>query len=199
MPSTINAVLIVVVFVIPGFIASRILSAVHLRATSSDTTTVLEAIALSSLNYGLLSWLLAIAWFHQWYQRLVPLMALAFCTLVAAPAAIGLCLAKLIDTSWGTKFRLAFGMAHPVLKARDSFFRTGKTCWVVATLKGGRVIAGYFAPNSFASSFPSEEDLYLEKICKLSADGKIESVARYTAGGRIQMKNVETLELFESL
>jgi hypothetical protein len=199
MPNTFSAVLVIVVFVIPGFIANRILSAAHSRSASSDGNTVLEAIALSSLNYAFLSWLLALAWIHHWYENPFLLVAIAFCTLFVCPVVIALVFARFVDARWGAKFRLAFGMAHPVLKAWDTFFRTGKRCWVVATLKGGRVIAGYFGPNSYASSFPAEEDLYLEKLCKLSATGAIEGLAEFSAGGIIQMKNVETLELFEEL
>jgi len=199
MPNTFSAVLVIVVFVIPGFIANRILSAAHSRSASSDGHTVLEAIALSSLNYAFLSWLLALAWLNHWYENPFLLVTIASCTLFVSPVVIALVFARLVDTKWGANFRLAFGMAHPVLKAWDSFFRTGKICWVVATLKGGRVIAGYYGPNSYASSFPAEEDLYLEKLCKLSASGAIEGVAEFSIGGIIQMKDVETLELFEAV
>ncbi len=59
------------------------------------------------------------------------------------------------------------------------------------------MIAGLYAGNSFASSFPAAEDLYLEKICRLSAQGEIEGIADFSRGGIIKMENVETLELFD--
>jgi hypothetical protein len=64
-------------------------------------------------------------------------------------------------------------------------------------MKDGRVIAGLYGPNSFASSFPAPEDLYLEKMCKLSPQGKIEGIAEFSNGCIIQMDNIELLELVE--
>ncbi len=47
------------------------------------------------------------------------------------------------------------------------------------------------------TSFPAPEDLYLEKLCKLSPAGKIEGIAAFSAGGILRMENIETLEMFE--
>jgi hypothetical protein len=157
MPTTIGAVLVIVAFVIPGFIASRVLSSAYPRSEPAE-------------------------------GRLV---------LLLTPVVIGLVLVKAIDTNWGRRFRHAFGIVHPVPKAWDYFFRQGTPCWIVATLKDGRIVAGLYGPNSFASSFPSEEDLYLEKLCKLSPQGKIEGVADFSIGGIIRMENVQLLELFD--
>ena len=199
MPTTFSAVLVIVAFVIPGFIASRILSFAYSRSAIAEGQAILEAITLSCLNYALLSWLLAWAWIQHWYQQPLLLATVVFCILFVTPVVIALILVKIFDTDWGLRLRLSYGVAHPVLKAWDSFFRRGRLCWVVATMKGGRIFAGYYGPNSYASSFPADEDVYLEKLCKLSPKGKIEGVAEFTAGGIIQMKNVETLEFFESL
>lgn len=197
MPTTFSAVLVIVAFVIPGFVASRIVSLAYSRSGISEGQTVLEAITLSCLNYAMLSWLLALAWIRHWYQNPAVLAAIIFGTLFVVPVVVALIFLRVSDSDWGLRVRLAFGMAHPVLKAWDTFFRRGQNCWVVATMKGGRVFAGYFGPNSYASSFPAEEDIYLEKLCK-TFDGKIVEVAEFTAGGIIQMKDVETLEFFES-
>ncbi len=197
MPTTFSAVLVIVAFLIPGFVASKILSMAYSRSAISEGQTILEAITLSCLNYALVSWLLAWAWIQHWYEQPLLLVAVVFCVLFVTPVAIALILLKLFDTDWGLRLRLAFGMAHPVLKAWDRFFRKGQNCWVIATLKGGRVFAGYFGENSYASSFPADEDIYLEKLCQTS-NGKIVEVAKLSTGGIIQMKNVETLEFFKS-
>jgi len=197
MPTSVGAILVVIAFIMPGFIAGRVLSSAHPSSEASEGRLVLGAITLSCLNYAVLSWLLVLTWSQQWYENPLSLALLAFFILFVAPVLIALTLVKVIDTEWGKKVRVAFGIAHPVSKAWDSFFRRGIPCWVVATLKGGRVIAGLYGGNSFASSFPAEEDLYLEKICRLSAQGEIEGIAEFSRGGIISMENVETLELFD--
>lgn len=197
MPASVGAILVIVAFIMPGFIAGRILSSAHSTSETTEGHLILGAITLSCLNYAALSWLLVTAWIEKWYERPAILALLSLFTLFVAPVCIALVLIKAIDTEWGRQVRIAFGLAHPIPKAWDSFFRRGIPCWVMATLKGGRVIAGLYGSNSFASSCPAEEDLYLEKICKLSAQGEIEGVAESSCGGIIQMENVETLEFFE--
>lgn len=197
MPGSVSAILVIVAFIMPGFIAGRILSSAHSTSETSEGHLVLSAITLSCLNYAALSWLLVTAWTQKWYENPLILALLSLFTLFVGPVLIALVLVKIIDTEWGRQLRIAFGLAHPVPKAWDSFFRRGIPCWVVATLKGGRVLAGLYGGNSFASSCPAEEDLYLEKICRLSPQGEIEGVAEFSRGGIIQMKNVETLEFFD--
>ncbi len=197
MPTSLGAILILIAFIMPGFIAGRVLSSAHGTSEAGEGRLVLGAITLSCLNYAVLSWLLVLAWTRKWYEDPLTLALLAFFILLVAPILIALALIWVIDTEWGKRVRVAFGLAHPVSKAWDSFFRRGIPCWIVATLKGGRVIAGLYAGNSFASSFPAAEDLYLEKICRLSAQGEIEGIADFSRGGIIKMENVETLELFD--
>jgi len=197
MPTSLGAILILIAFLMPGFIAGRVLSSAHGTSEAGEGRLVLGAITLSCLNYAVLSWLLVLAWTRKWYEDPLTLALLAFFILLVAPILIALALIWVIATEWGKRVRVAFGLAHPVSKAWDSFFRRGIPCWIVATLKGGRVIAGLYAGNSFASSFPAAEDLYLEKICRLSAQGEIEGIADFSRGGIIKMENVETLELFD--
>jgi hypothetical protein len=199
MPTSVSAVLVLIAFIMPGFIAGRVLSSAHSNSEASDGRLVLGAITWSCINYAVLSGLLVWAWSQKWYEHPLNLALLAFCTLFLSPVLIALATVKVIDTAWGRRVRVAFGMAHPVSKAWDAFFRRGIPCWILATLKGGRVIAGLYGGNSFASSFPAPEDLYLEKICRLSAEGEIEGLADFSRGGIIRMENVESLELFDIL
>lgn len=198
MPTSVNAVWVLIAFVIPGFVTTRIISFAFPDTEPSEGRLVLTAIMYSCLNYGLLSWLLIWAWFDAWYQIPVRLIGLTVFTLLVSPALLGLAVVKLNDSAWGRRFRETFRIPHPTPKAWDYFFRDGQPCFVVATLKGGRVFAGWYGSNSFASSFPATEDLYLEKLCKLSSQGKMEGIAEFSAGGIVRMENVETLEFFES-
>lgn len=62
---------------------------------------------------------------------------------------------------------LAGGYLIP--KAWDHFFRNRrKACWVLVHLKGGGLVGGVFSKNSFASSYPDPEDLYLEEVWQVS-------------------------------
>ena len=197
MPTTVSAVLVLVLFVIPGFITNRVLSSVFAASEPAETRTVLTGITYSCLNYAFLSPLLVLTWNRLWYENPSLLAAIAFLVLFVSPVLIALAIVKISDTRWAQKFRRTFGITHPVPKAWDYFFRRGIPCWVLATLKDGRVVAGLYGPNSFASSFPSAEDLYLERLCKLTPEGKMGGLADFSIGAIIKMENVAMLELFE--
>jgi hypothetical protein len=197
MPQTIEAILVLLVFVIPGFVSSWILSHAYPRAEPGEARLVLEGIALSCINYGLQSWILIFFWKMRWFEEPVYLSLMAVFSLFIAPTILALTLVKVLDSEWMRSIRERFRLAHPVPKAWDRFFRQGKPCWVIATLKDGQVVAGLYGQNSFASSFPAEEDIYLERLCELSAEGKILRLSMRSLGAIIRMENVRLMEFIE--
>ena len=199
MPNSVSAVLVIIAFLMPGFISSRVFSFACPTPESSDGRLFLGSITLSCVNYAVLSWFLVLVWTKNWFIFPWALATVAVFTLLVFPIVLGLALVKLTDSKWGKEVRIAFGIAHPVLKAWDCFFRQqGFPCWVIARLKGGKILAGFYGGRSFASSFPAAEDLYLEKICELSPDGKMTKTASKSLGAIIRMESVETLEFYEA-
>lgn len=198
MPTTISAILVIVAFLMPGFIANRFLASAYPSAEPSETRAILTAITFSCLNYAVLSWLLILFWTKAWYENLGFLAGFTFFILFLAPVFIAWLFIKFVQSDWGRKWRLSLGLMHPMPKAWDYFFHLRKPCWVVATLKNGRIFAGYYGGNSFASSFPAEEDLYLEKLCNLTPEGRILDLHPESAGGIIRMDAIDALEFFDS-
>src|ERR1051325_10895554 len=160
MPSSIQAVVVIALFLMPGFIARSVLSAIYPTAAPSDSRLALTAITLSFLNYGTWSWLLVLSWRRHWYESASFLSFLAVLVLFVSPVVGTLTFTKLAQTNAGRQAREVFGIRHPTPKAWDYFFGKGAPCWIVITLKSGRVMGGYYGTESFASSFPNEEDLY---------------------------------------
>ena len=197
MPSSIQAVIVIVLFLMPGFIARSVLSSIYPSSQPSDSRLSLTAITLSCVNYGVWSWLLVLSWQRQWYKGHVFLALLALLILFLSPAVGTLVLVKFTQTNTGRRAREMLGIRHPSPKAWDYFFSKGSACWVVITLKSGRVIGGFYGTESFASSFPNEEDLYLELLCDMTPEGRLNGIAPLTLGGMIRMEEVELLEFFK--
>jgi Family of unknown function (DUF6338) len=197
LPTSVSAILVIVAFLMPGFVANRILALAHSRPESNDSRLILEAVTLSSVNYAMLSWLLVLFWTHRWYETTAYFGGLVVLVLFVFPIVIALGLVKTIDSKWGHRIRANLKITHPVPSAWDCFFRESIPCRVVAKLKSGGVVAGLYGSKSWASSAPAEQDIYLEKLCSLSPDGKMEKVRDGSLGGIIRMDEVEVLELFE--
>lgn len=196
MPSTIMSVLILVAFVMPGFIARQVISFGYPRSEPSEGKQLLESIALSSVNYAIFSWLIVIALKHHAYESTPVLIGTLLLILLVSPIFLGIVLLRISETNWVREMRIKLGMANPIPTAWDCYFRKGNSCWVLATLKNGELVGGLYGPKSAASSFPASQDIYLEKLCKLSESGEMRSWVEHSAGAIIQMDNVDLLEFY---
>ena len=100
MPSTIGSVLVLVGFVIPGFITLWVWSLAYGRTEPSEGRLVLEGITLSCVNYGAWSWLLVWAWARSWIHSAVPAILLAAFILFVSPMILGVTTVWLSETIW---------------------------------------------------------------------------------------------------
>jgi hypothetical protein len=196
MPTSIQAVIVIALFLMPGFIARSVLSSVYPTSEPSEARLALTAVTLSCGNYGIWSWLLILSWQKHWYKSDGFLAFLAVLVLFLSPVVGTLAIVKLMQTSAFRSVRETFGIRHPAPNAWDYFFGKGAACWIIVTLKSGRVIGGYYGTESFASSFPHEEDLYLELLCDMTPEGRLNGITPLTFGGIIRMADVELLEFF---
>ena len=63
-------------------------------------------------------------------------------------------------------------------------------------MRDGRVVAGLYGTKSFASSYPDEEDLYLQTLCALSPEGEITGIVEGSEGAILRMSEVSLLEFY---
>ena len=196
MPQSLDQVSIIILFIIPGFVFSRIFGFALPSRVRGTTQLILDSIAASCINYASLS---PLVWWLLYPDAPNPLWAVLsgwFFILFLFPVISALIFIRIVDSPKARKIREFFHFKHPDPKAWDFFFRQGRTCWVIATLKDERVIAGLFSTDSFASAYPNEEDLYLEELCKLSSEGKITGLVENSQGAIIRMEDVELLEFY---
>lgn len=131
MPTSFHAVFVVLLFLIPGFIARGALSSIYPSSEPSEAGLVLTAIALSCINYGLWSWLLVLAWKSGWYDHAVPLALLAALVLFLSPVLFTLAAGRFMRTNAFRRLREILGIRHPTPKSWDYFFGKGLPCWVI--------------------------------------------------------------------
>jgi len=197
-PTTINQVLILVAFVIPGFVLIRVKRLSYPSAEESFQRMLLDSLTLSCIVHGLTS--------PVWYwcyasgahgRRPVAFGVVVFAILFAVPVLLGLLYNLLAASGRARWLRELLNIPDPLPTAWDYYFRKKPGCWVRVILKSGQVIAGLFGPSSFASSFPQKQDLFLEKLLSLDEDGMVAGWADDSAGALVKMEEVERLEFFE--
>ena len=193
-PTTIIAVLIVVMTVLPGSMYTW----AYERQTSAFGVTLADRtfrfIAISLLFH------LALGWPEYGLYRLAftsPTFAAgqfaaawgAALLTVAIPAALGALLGGLYATrnsreGWGWLRRrlspereqrlLRFALGRtPAPRAWDNLFSDRPTVYIRARTTDGTWIAGLFADNSYAGGYPHDTDLLLEQAWEITDDGTL--------------------------
>ncbi|MEY0489128.1 DUF6338 family protein [Proteus terrae] len=189
----VNKLILFITFVIPGFLSMKIYSILQPNVRLDMTKYFIDIISYSCINYGI--WVLPIYFIQNsnlYYNCFI--LYLFFYLVVLFISPIFLVVILVWIRSWRWLSRL---LPHPTGRAWDYFFRLGHTCWVIVTLKNSEKIAGKFSINSFASSSPEPEQLYLEEHWVLNDDGGFERPRVETLGILILSSEIESIEFFK--
>jgi hypothetical protein len=85
----------------------------------------------------------------------------------------------------------------PIQKPWDYVFRKKKVFWIVIHLKDGRKIGGRYDRNSFSSSYPSKEQIYLEEVWKLDENGRFGEPITRSKGIIVLGEEILAIEFFK--
>lgn len=207
MPATLAALLIAILFFVPGVILDFMLARWNPRPKRDANEILLAALTLSALNY--IVWLfvlvpLALIAERQGWQNWLrghPLTAslLAVGILCAAPVIEGLIIGNLlrlerfrrwVNTWFGFRPRTA-------PKGWDWVFGQDRDYLALVTLTDDTIIGVGWGRNSVASQFPSEEDVYFEVVYSLNDDGSFGDPARLSEGLLLKRSDIRSIELFD--
>ena len=174
MITSVEALFIILAFVVPGFVMSVVRSQFATGRPQKGTEQVLGYLALSAINYAVFSWLvfiLAATGFPQTHPGWAAL--LWFVIILIGPALLGAVLGIAIQKDLFRPFfaRLRLQPVHVVPTAWDyQFGRLREAHWVLVELKDGSTVAGFFGTHSFASSDPEERDVFIEQVYRIDED-----------------------------
>lgn len=87
-------------------------------------------------------------------------------------------------------------MDHPTRTAWDYAFSKNRCAFVVCTLKDGQQIGGLYGGRSYATSFPVDQELFIERVC-LIKDGKPVEWVPGSRGMVIKTAECRTVEFLE--
>jgi len=178
-------------FVIPGFVALKTYGLLEASGWRDTSQQLIDAVAYSSMNYALWMWpMLEIehrdiqSYSFTWYAIFYAIVVFI------SPIALAIGWHWLRCQSPLTRF-----FPHPTERPWDYIFRQRKPYWMVITLKDGTKVGGRFDSNSFASSSPSPEQLYLEQTWHINADEGLERPKEGSAGMLISASEIMMVEL----
>lgn len=189
----IDKIYVFIAFVIPGFISLKVYELINPSSLKDSSAQIVDAVTYSCINYAIL--LLPITAVEtSTIKRTSPLLYAVFYMLVLFVAPI----VWEIIWQWLRKLDLFQKNApHPIQKPWDWVFGKRKSYWVKVTLKDGTKLAGPYASESFASSSPAEEQIYLEESWVLNGEGGFEKPKNRSAGVIVMSSEIAYLELMD--
>lgn len=167
------------IFVVPGFISIKVYDLFVPGQRRDFSKSLIEAVSFSCINLALLYPLVGAQWD---YKR-------SLLVLFVAPVAWPIVYAWIL--SWPI---IRKRTVHPYPKAWDYFFSKQKSFWVIVRMKGGRLIGGRYDTKSFVSSYPAEEQIYLEEVWRLDEYGRFTGRVEGSSGIIISARDFEHIE-----
>jgi len=189
----IDEFILFLVFFIPGFISLKIYNLLIPGERRDFSSSFYEAIGYSALNFAALSWLIILIHSNNFYidHRFLYFLSI-FIIIFVAPIVWPIVFLKL--SSW-PPFKKH--IKHPIEKPWDYVFRQRKAFWVIVHLNNGKKVGGMLGKNSFASSYPTEEEIYLEELWELDDEGRFIKPIERSKGMIILGGEILAVEFFE--
>lgn len=187
-----SKLLLFVIFVIPGFLSMKLYSILHPNVMIDTTKTIIEVVTYSCINYAI--WFFPIYYIESTSYFVSPFSYSFFylCVLFISPILLTSFLVWMRTWKWLGKY-----LPHPTGRAWDYYFGLRKHAWVIVTLKSGKRIGGKYSYESFSSSAPNPEHLYIEENWVLNDDGGLERPRNDTMGILILSSEIESVEFFK--
>ncbi|HEX5156648.1 MAG TPA: DUF6338 family protein [Ktedonobacterales bacterium] len=212
-PTDLSGLLIILLFLVPGLITRTVIATSIPRHEQGAQAWLVEIMLFSAIGfvifavfYGILLLfgnfppmdlrrfppkdppLLVAALFYVFFFMIVPLV-------------LGYILVVLFERGFFSRTfeRLRVKAAHPAPRAWDYFFSQQQQALVVVSLTNGEKLAGYMGGASFASSYPANEDLFLERQLRVSNGTITGNLLPNTKGVWIQGSQICCIEFYEAI
>ncbi len=189
----INRLALFLIVFVPGFVSLKVYDLLIPGERRDFSKSLFEVIGYSALNFAILSWLIILIHSKDFYghHRLLYFGSL-FLILFIFPILWPFVYLKL--SSWNA---FAKRFIHPIPKPWDYVFGKRQRFWIIVHLKDRRRIGGRYDTNSFASSYPANEQIYLEEVWELGEKGNFVKPVERSKGMVILGDEIVAVEFFE--
>ncbi|HYA15333.1 MAG TPA: DUF6338 family protein [Syntrophales bacterium] len=188
----IDKLILFLIFFIPGFLSLKIYDWLVASEKRDFSKSLFEVIGYSAINFASLFWLIILIHRANFYERH---FILYFFALLLILFIIPICWPFIFITLSKTKL-LAKYLIHPWPKPWDFVFASKESFWIIVHLKDGKKIGGKYDTKSFTSSYPVEEQLYIEEIWDLDEDGRFKQPVERSRGMIFFKDDILAVEFF---
>lgn len=209
MPTSRDALIIAILFLIPGFVADAVLTKQFERQKREVTELILNVLMLTLINYAICGYFLlrlddqASVMGYTRYIRTYRgwCLTVAVLVLFVAPVVEAVIIGRFAHLEWGRR------LLHAVLNIKlkdpkapptvwDHVFKPDRGYLLIATLTDGSKVAGGFGNGSRVSTHPEEQEIYLEVTFYVDEDGRIGLPIPLSQGVLLKRSDIRSLEFF---
>jgi len=187
-----DKLILFVAFFVPGFIALKVYDLLVPGEVRNPSQSIIEAVAYSCINYALFSWLLLLdiklnlASNHPTWHGII-----IFLVLFIFPIGLAFGYWNLRNANILKKYS-----RHPIPKPWDYIFGKQMSYWIIIELIDNNKIGGIYDTNSFASSFPFNEQLYLQEEWEVDGHQFVKPIER-SSGILVSAKDIKSIRFYE--
>jgi hypothetical protein len=206
-PPTGTALLILVAFVLPGFVTLLISERTHVvKDTSTAFERLLLALYYSVLTYAIVAlgaWLLGYdrakltSGYHHEQNVGEILLGASFLILVipAFIATVSRVWLKSGLRGWLIQ-KSGINPGHATPTGWDHFFQQGREAFIRATLADGRVVGGYYGGGSFATYGEQGRDIFISQQWELDFNSWFKKPAEASIGLWLPKESIVSFEVY---
>ena len=182
------------VLVVPGLISMHIYRLIFAAKDIDWKHGLVQGLFYSSLNLVIcLPFLVLIHRDDFFENHPYRYLAILMIILLVLPVIWPFLYRRLLKWQW-----LASKIQLPYPTAWDYFFNHRAPVFVLVQLKNGSKLGGYYGPKSYATSFPTEGDIYLEIVYRVDKDGKFKEAIDGSDGAIIRKDQYDLIEFFKT-
>lgn len=180
-------------FIVPGFLSLKVYDHFIPTQKREIQNSLIEIITYSLFNAAVVWWPVSLLFKNNipvdhpfWFE--------GFCILFLAVLPALWAYFYVLFRKYGPIKHL---MLSPYPQAWDFYFACNTESWVLFHLKNGKMLGGYFGAKSFASAFPEDPTIYVEKTCSVDLNGRFVKEIESTNGLLVRFEDCERLEFLK--
>lgn len=189
---TFDKILILTFFFLPGFVYLKAYRLFIAETRTDFSKDLYEAIGFSFLNALIFAYPLYLIHLDNFIDRHpVWYFFIMLSVVIIAPIIYAMIFNIISKRKWFSRF-----LINPTKSAWDSFFSRRESYYVIVTLKNGKRIGGKYGLNSYSSTYPNPEELYLEEVWTLNDKNGFDEIVDQTEGILITENEISTIEFY---
>ncbi len=184
-------------YVAPGVVATGMFAFVIPSETERRNLGeyVIQFVTFSFFYLSLFFWLIALIDRSDVKANLLLYNTLILMAIFIIPCILGWLGSKILNS--GILARI-LGVNNPITLPWDYFFlNRDEACFVLIHLKSGSMIGGLYGLNSFASTFPQPQEVYIEEVWKIDDQGRFLEKLENTQGVLIKADECSHIEFYK--